>query len=118
MKSATEAKIQQEIVMFYHNTYCLEHHKPRCIIFSVPNGGNRSPGEAMKAKATGEYMGASDLVVIHFSKLLFVEVKTEDGVQSKWQKIFQKHIQDIGFEYHIVRSIEEFKELIFKYGKQ
>ncbi len=118
MKSATEAKIQQEIVMFYHNTYCLEHHKPRCIIFSVPNGGDHSPGEAMKAKATGEYMGASDLIVIHFGKLLFVEVKTEEGVQSKSQKIFQKHIQDIGLEYKIGRSITEFKELIFKYGKQ
>ena len=37
--SLSEARIQQEIVMWYKNTYCLEHHDPRCMIFSVPNEG-------------------------------------------------------------------------------
>lgn len=113
--SETEARIQQEIVRDYNNNYCLVHHVPRCLILSIPNGGDRSDGEKTKAKATGEYAGASDLIVIHYGKVLFVEVKTPTGIQKKSQKGFQKHVVSAGHPYYIVRSLTDFQLLIATY---
>lgn len=112
-QTSTEAKIQSSLVQWYNNTYCLTHQTPRCIIFSIPNGGaNKSISEHMVSRAMGEYKGASDLIVIHCGKLLFIEVKTPTGVQSKDQKIFETHVRQCGYDYFLVRSVEDFKLII------
>ena len=112
-QASTEAKIQSSLVQWYNNTYCLQHHTPRSIIFSIPNGGaNKTVAEHMVNRAMGEYKGASDLVIIHKGKLIFVEVKTPTGVQSKDQKIFETHVRQCGYDYFLVRSIEDFKNII------
>ena len=72
MAEPTEGKIQSTIVSWYNNSYCLSHHSPRCLIFSIPNGGERNVAASMMSRAMGEYKGASDLVVIHFGKVMFV----------------------------------------------
>jgi hypothetical protein len=108
-----EDRIQQEIFVWFNNTYCLKNHKPRGIIFSIPNGGTRNAKEAVKLKATGLLRGASDLIVIlPNGKLLFIEVKTDIGVQSEYQKDFEDRVKSLGFEYILVRSLEEFKKII------
>jgi len=105
--------LQAEIFKFYTNTYCLKNHNPRGIIFSIPNGGTRNAKEAVKLKATGLLRGASDLIVIlPNGKLLFIEVKTDIGVQSEYQKDFEDRVKSLGFEYILVRSLEEFKKII------
>lgn len=58
--------------------------------------------------------GMSDLILLKNGKTTFVEVKTEKGVQSEMQKYVCKQLESKGFEYHLVRSMEEFKELIKK----
>jgi hypothetical protein len=105
--------LQQEIFMWFNNNYCLEHHKPRYTIFSVPNGGTRNIKEAMKLKATGLKAGVSDLIVV-MNKIIFVEVKTEIGTQSKKQKDFEKIVTNLGYEYWIVKSLKEFQSCISK----
>ena len=113
----TEARIQQEIVFWYRNEFCLKHQTPRCIIFSIPNSKNPLLRE------TGMMPGASDLQVIHNryidatetyikTKTIFVEVKTPQGRQSPNQKKFQAHIEQMNMKYCIVRSLEQFKTLI------
>lgn len=112
MKQETENNLQQSIFLFFHNTYCLKSHNPRAIIFSIPNGGTRNIREAMTFKATGLLKGASDLVVIFPNgKLCFVELKTDKGVQSAEQKDFECRVSSLGYEYHLIRSLEEFKQL-------
>ena|SRR6187431_2858061 len=107
----TESKLQQDIYNFFHNTYCLKHHNPRCMIFAVPNGGTRNAMEAITLKATGLLAGVSDLIVIIPNKILFVELKTEIGIQSEVQKDFQSRIELLGYEYHLIRSLTAFQEL-------
>lgn len=111
----SEAKIQQEIVMWYRNTYCLISHNPRCMIFSIPNESNGP--RAMQLIQTGLYPGAADLGVLHkgddhWRDISFFEVKTTIGIQSPKQKEFQKHCKEMGIGYYIVRSLDEFKEVI------
>jgi len=109
-----ENKIQAEIVQWYTNNYCLKHHNNRALIFSVPNElGKENAIQTLQAKATGLLSGVSDLVVITpKSKVLFVELKTEIGKQSQSQKEFETRVSLLGFQYHIIRSLEQFQNLI------
>lgn len=108
----TESKLQQEIFQWFQNTYCLKHHNPRLCIFSVPNGGTRNQLEAITLKATGLLPGVSDLIILQPNgKTIFVEVKTEKGIQSEKQKDFETTVTNLGFEYYLVRSLDEFKQI-------
>lgn len=106
----TESKIQQEMVIWYNNNFCLKHHNPRHFIFSVPNE-SKSKKETLQKMAIGMKPGVSDLIILQPNKAIFVEVKTEIGRQSPKQKDFEKVVKELGFEYHLVRSLEEFKNI-------
>jgi len=118
----TESKIQQEIVKWYRNTHCLAHHSPRSMILSIPNEG-RGANSAQLIQ-TGLYSGCADLLVIRqqwvgddgmsrpVEEVLFFEVKTPAGIQSVKQKAFEKHCNQTGVGYYLVRSLNEFKAII------
>jgi len=108
-----ENNIQQEIFIWFNNNYCLKTHKNRCIIFSVPNDSINAI-ETKRKLNTGLLKGASDLIVILPNKILFVEVKTEKGVQSDMQKDFEKRVNTLGFDYYLVRNLDQFKTLIWQ----
>ena len=108
----TEDQLQQQIYTWYNNNFCLKNHIPRHVIFSVPNGGSRNIIEAKKLKATGLLSGVSDLIILQQNKTLFIELKIEKGVQSDKQKEFEERVKSLGFNYYIVRSLEEFKTII------
>ena|SRR5690554_2828871 len=105
----TEAQIQQKIFKWYHNNFCLKHHNPQNIIFSVANEGSNMK-EQMYKKSIGLIPGVSDLIVITQSEVIFVEVKTQKGRQSPKQKQFQSKVEALGYRYLIVRSLEDFKK--------
>ena len=111
MNKLTEQSIQQSIIIWFNNTYCLKHHKNRCMIFSVPNDSINAI-ETKRKINTGLLRGASDLIVILPNRLLFIEVKTEKGLQSEVQKDFKNRVNILGFDYHLVRSLDEFKNII------
>jgi hypothetical protein len=105
----SEDRLQQDIVIWFKNNYQIQG---KGLIFSVPNGGSRNLIEAKKLKQTGATAGVSDLIVLLNKKCLFVELKIEKGFQSEVQKEFQKRVEALGFEYHLVRSLEQFKTTI------
>jgi Holliday junction resolvase len=47
---------------------------------------------------------------------LFIEVKTNKGKQSELQKYRQYELQKQGFDYHIVRSVENLKIILDTYN--
>jgi hypothetical protein len=111
MKIYTENNLQQDCVIWFTNNFCLKHHSPRGLIFSVPNGGSRNIREAMTMKLTGLLKGASDLIVILPDRtLMFVELKIETGRQSDDQKEFETRVTELGFKYILCRSLEDFKK--------
>ena len=107
-----ENQIQAEIYQWFNNNFCLKSHIPRYLIFAVPNGGTRNMLEAMTMKATGTLAGVSDLILILNKEVIFVEVKTEKGRQSESQKDFQKRVENLGFEYWLIYSFEDFQNKI------
>lgn len=104
--------LQAEIFRFYHNTYCTKFNELPHVIFSVPNGGWRTKSESMKLKATGVIAGVSDLIIIQPNRIIFIELKTDKGVQSNEQKAFEQKVKLLGFEYFLIRSFEEFKKRV------
>ena len=105
----TEAKIQQEIVVFFRNNY---QRLGKGIIFSVPNerkGGYMAMKDLL---LTGLLSGVSDLIVVLDGSVLFVEVKNEKGKQSEKQIKFQKQVESLGYKYHLIRTLEEFKRIL------
>ena len=109
----TEAKIQQEICVFFRNNY---QRLDKGIIFSVPN--ERSGGYmAMKdLLLTGLLSGVSDIIVVLKGEVLFIEVKNHKGKQSANQIKFQKQVENLGFNYYLLRDFKTFKEIIENYG--
>lgn len=111
-----ENLIQQEAVIWFNNQYCLKHHSPRCMIFSVPNESENG-WEAQKKVNTGLMRGASDCIVLLPGIALFIECKTETGTQSEAQKSFESRVHELGFNYHLFRNLEQFKNIIHTYIK-
>lgn len=113
----SECQIQNSIVVWYNNTYCLIGDANRCLIFSIPND-SKNRIDIYKKKATGLLAGVSDLIIIHKKSpdylpiVLFVEVKTDVGRLSQHQVAFGQRVADLGLIYSVVRSLDEFKLLI------
>ena len=97
-----ESNIQKQIIMWFRLCY------PHYIIAAVPNGGYRNAIEAKHMKGEGVLAGFSDLIIIVSKNILFVEIKTLKGVQSVRQKEFQAKLSNLGFEYKICHSLNEF----------
>lgn len=108
----SEGLIQQQIVVWYNNTYCLAttHPNRRGVIFHIPNENQH------RLIGVGLLPGVSDLIVIHpgIDRPLFIEVKDSKGKQSPKQAAFEQRIKALGYTYEVVRTLDEFKSLIEK----
>lgn len=96
-----ESKIQQTIIKYVRGLY------PSCLIYCIPNGARRNKISGGILKKEGLTAGVADLHLIYKKKIYFIEVKSETGSQSKEQKQFQKFVIEQGFEYWLVRSVDE-----------
>jgi hypothetical protein len=78
-------------------------------MFSVPNEG-KNKIEQMRKKQIGLLPGVSDTIIIFPNRVIFCEFKDDKGRQSDRQKDFQERVELLGFEYWLIRSLEEFKK--------
>jgi hypothetical protein len=96
----TESTIQHSIIQYLQLR--------RVFAFSVPNeghGGQRH--RALHMKALGQRNGVSDIIALLPSRAIFLEVKTDTGRQSPAQHDFEETVKSLGFEYYVVRSVED-----------
>lgn len=131
MKKVSEASIQSECMIWFNNNFCLKHHNPRMVAFSVPNElammlrgvlmETRLPQQkidqiiavlSQRMKNMGLLPGVSDTIFVLPQKVLFIEFKTETGYQSPNQKEFQAAVQSCQHQYHVCRSLEQFQQII------
>lgn len=118
-----ESRLQIECVKWFSYQY---PHLDRNL-FAIPNGEKRGIITATILKRQGVKAGVADIflampksfidkyeseVIIHG---LFIEFKTDKGKQNENQITFQKAVTTTGYRYVIVRSFDEFKELIEDY---
>jgi hypothetical protein len=105
----TESQLQQTCFMWFHNE-AYKDQRGR-LYHNYNNPPNAIQGAMLKG--LGLTKGVADLTyLLPDGKMLFIEMKTEIGIQSKEQIAWQELVESLGFEYVICRSFEQFKELI------
>jgi len=104
----TEDRIQSECVDWFRQVHTDK------VLFAVPNEGLRTNGAVMVAK--GLTAGVADMIFMMPKKgyLIGIETKTPKGRQSDDQKAWEKKCIGNGGQYYIIRSLEEFQNLIEK----
>lgn len=103
----SENKLHQDCYVWFHNTY---PNLRGLLCYNLNNSKNKIDGARNKAK--GLIAGRSDMVLYYQSNAFMIEFKTSDGSQSQGQKEWAALVKSQGFQYHIIRSLEEFKLLI------
>ena len=101
-KKRNETAIVKEILDDLHLNY-----KNECFAWRNNTGGLPTPrGGFMRFG----YTGSSDIFMIPkkaMGRFVGIEVKDGDGKQEPEQKLFQKHIEEMGGEYILVWTHEE-----------
>ena len=105
----SEAKIQADIVQYLQTR--------GVYFFSVPNeaAGRDAAIRMARLKAMGLRSGVSDMVLIFPGQVVFVEVKDENGKQSDNQRRFQDKVNELGFDYFLVKSVEDVQKVVDKF---
>lgn len=93
---------------WFWNTF---HSERRMLIHVDNNSYNKIEGA--RKKAMGVVKGVSDFILILFEEVHFIELKTDKGIQKDEQIEFMDKVMRRGHNYHIVRSEQEFKDLIY-----
>ena len=107
-----ESHIQQACFTWFR----LQFPDLALLMFAVPNGGSRRRIEAKIMKAEGVTAGVADVLFLYpNSEYHGLCIETEKGRQQPSQKRFQQAVEAQGYQYAIVRSVEDFIELVKKY---
>jgi len=109
----TELRLQQECFVWHWNNY----PKQRGLFFRIKNEGTNRISGAID-KASGVVAGVSDscLLLPDGRGVIFVEFKLDKGKQSESQRNWKNTLADHSYQYYIIRSLTEFKELCKKHG--
>lgn len=105
-----ESQIQKCIVQY------LQYMENARKLYFIRN--NTFVGQIRRRDGSVGYMrqgksGAADIIVfMPLGRTIFVEVKAEKGRQSLAQEQFQERLLSLGFQYAIVRSIDDLKAVL------
>ncbi len=106
-KGMTEAQIQSACVIWLWNT----HPKTRGMFFAVNNNASHVV-KGLQNKSVGVVAGVSDTILLWNRTDYLIEFKTPNGRQSKHQMKWDHDVTGWGYDYFIVRSLEDFKKVI------
>lgn len=116
-RNKEESELQIRCVKWFRE----EYPKYSKALFSVPNGGTRHKLEAVTLKAEGVTAGVSDLVLAvpdKYTNGAFIEMKTSKGRLSDEQKEFLDLMQELCYTAVVVRTFDQFKEVVNKQMKE
>ena len=103
----SEDQFQAACYIWHHNTF---PQFRKLLHANNNNSENRIKGNQNKAK--GVVPGVADLEYNFHGITYFLELKIKGRTQSDDQIKFQELMSQHGFPYHIIRSLDRFKELI------
>lgn len=88
------------------------------MLIAVPNGVATTERQGAILKAEGMLAGVADLLLLIPAQgytMLAIEMKTDTGRQSPFQKDWQVEAERHGIRYEVVRSFDEFQYLVEPY---
>jgi hypothetical protein len=99
LRRVTERALQKEIVKALNLLGFMVIH--------IPNQYSRG-----RIRDAGFVSGAPDLIVLKEGRVWFFEVKTKTGRVRPSQKLFAERLRQHGFEYFVVRSLDEALKIV------
>jgi hypothetical protein len=72
----------------------------------------RSASNGFFLKSIGLTAGVADMTLLSNKGVIFLEFKTQIGKQSLSQKWWQSVVEEAGYRYEIIRSVEQFKAIV------
>lgn len=124
-KQQQEGKQRKRATYDEHRLQCSEvsyirsaHPSLARVFFAVPNGGKRTSAQTSWMHAEGMVNGVSDMILLRPNSLhgyLCIENKTPKGKQRGDQILFQQAVEQNGGLYVIVRSLDQFIQVINQY---
>lgn len=111
-RGSPEGRVQAECVKIAWN----EYPETRGIYYAVPNENSRGDSNAITGairKSYGIVAGVADTYLAmarggYFG--LYIEFKSEIGRQRKEQVEFQQRVEQQGYKYVVVRSVDEWRK--------
>lgn len=95
---------------------------PRAVIHHSANeiglSGDKIMRQIAAAKRNGMVKGFPDLIVLSSQGVMLFEVKAEGNYADKDQRELHERLRELGYRVGIVRSIEDVRELIDRWGIQ
>jgi hypothetical protein len=101
------SKLLEKIILDVLKAYGYKAHKPNDKAKKV-----MQKGREVWVKGGGVQVGAADIQAIGHGRLINFEVKYRNDRQRDEQKEFEKHIKESGFEYYIIKSIDQFLDVM------
>lgn len=98
-----EFKIQSAAIKLFRLKY------PKYIIFSTNNEATYKAKQYFAS--LGLLKGVSDTIIITDKEVIFCEFKAGRNRQSLEQKLFQQQVEQLGYKYWLVYSLDEFIKL-------
>ena len=80
------------------------------LFLNLNNPRSRTNGHFLKG--IGLTAGVADMTYLSDRGVIFLEFKAPKGKQSLSQKWWQGVVQDAGYRYEIIRSVEDFQRVI------
>lgn len=100
----TETSIQSSICEYLARRRHFFHRVNQIPVYDSKRGAYRAwPKYSLK--------GFPDIIVMWHGFPVFLEVKAPKGKQSPEQKEFEARCDEQGIEYHVVRSIDDVREI-------
>ena len=115
----TELKFQEACWRWYHNSYGRFDHYGR--LFRVKNeldahaNAQSRQRQLAENRGTGIVPGVADFGFIIDVNMVWIELKLPNGVQSQEQKVWQQLVLRSGMLYFVVRTMDEFQQIIKTY---
>ena len=105
LRGLTEHEEQRTFVSWFRQTY------EGVRIFAIPNGGKRSPSEALRLKVEGVSAGVPDLFIPEW--MVWVEFKkAKGGKVSPEQKDWHEYLKKIGHCVIVAYGCEDGKQKV------
>lgn len=114
-----ELKLQVACFIWHWNTYTAERGKFRRIKNELDNHGVRGVNirQLSENKMSGIVPGTWDNFYMRYP-MTWIEFKTAKGTLSQAQKDFRDIGRELGHEFWVIRSVEQFKEMIYEFTKE
>lgn len=112
---ATEEQFQVACFQWWTNSHQFKKYEQT--LFHVNNNShNRIAGNINRNR--GVKAGVSDFIFVGLLFVAFIELKLPHGSQHYEQITFQNKVEELGHEYYIVTTMEQFQSLIFTLVKR